>query len=85
MAVPSPRILVLQDMDRYPGAGALIGDMHACILKALNCVAVVTNGAVRDITRGEGHDFQMFSGSLSVSHPYSHFVHVGGAVQMGSL
>jgi 4-hydroxy-4-methyl-2-oxoglutarate aldolase len=85
LAIPSPRILVLQDMDRHPGAGALIGDMHASVLKTLDCVAVVTNGAVRDVSRIEGLDFQMFSGAVSVSHAYSHIVHVGGPVQIGSL
>lgn len=85
MALPSPRIIVLQDMDRYPGTGALVGEMHATVLKTLDCVAVVTNGAVRDVARIEGLDFQMFSGSLSVSHAYSHVVHVGGPVQIGSL
>ncbi len=85
LAVPAPRVLVLQDMDRYPGAGALIGDIHACVLKALDCIAVVTNGAVRDISRIEGMDFQMFSGAVSVSHAYSHIVNVGGPVQIGSL
>jgi len=85
LAIPPPRILVIQDMDRYPGAGALIGDMHACILKTLDCVAVATNGAVRDVPRIEGFDFQMYSGSLSVSHAYSHIVHVGGSVQIGGL
>jgi len=85
LAIPAPRILVIQDMDRYPGAGALIGDMHVCILKTLDCVAVATNGAVRDVSRIEGFDFQMFSGSLTVSHAYSHIVHVGGPVQIGGL
>jgi regulator of RNase E activity RraA len=85
LAIPAPRVLVLQDMDRYPGAGALIGDMHACVLKTLDCVAAVTNGAVRDISRIEGLDFQMFSGAVSVSHAYSHIVSVGGPVQIGSL
>lgn len=85
LAVPAPRFLVIQDMDRHPGTGALIGDMHACILKALDCVAVATNGAVRDVTRIEGFDFQMFSGSLSVSHAYSHIIHIGGSVQIGGL
>ena len=33
LAIPAPRVLVIQDMDRFPGTGALIGDMHACILK----------------------------------------------------
>jgi regulator of RNase E activity RraA len=72
-------------MDRLPGTGALVGDLHACILKTLDCVGVITNGAVRDITRIEGFDFQIFSGSLSASHAYSHIVHVGGPVQIGCM
>jgi regulator of RNase E activity RraA len=85
LALPSPRILVLQDRDRFPGGGALIGELHACILKALDCVGVITNGAVRDVGRIEGLDFQMFSGSVSVSQASSQLVHAGGTVQIGSL
>jgi 4-hydroxy-4-methyl-2-oxoglutarate aldolase len=85
LAIPAPRVLVLQDMDRHPGAGALICDMQACVLKALDCTALVTNGAVRDLTRIEGLDFQMFSGATSVSNASSHIVDMGGRVQIGSL
>jgi 4-hydroxy-4-methyl-2-oxoglutarate aldolase len=85
LAVPSPRILVIQDMDRTPGVGALVGEVHATILKSLGCVGVVTNGAVRDLCRIEPLGFQMFSRSLSVSHAYSHMVGIGGAVQIGGL
>jgi regulator of RNase E activity RraA len=85
LAVPSPRILVIQDMDRTPGVGALVGDVHAAILKSLGCIGVVTNGAVRDLPRIQPLGFQMFSGSLSVSHAYSHLVRIGGAVQIGGL
>jgi len=84
-AVPSPRILVIQDMDRTPGAGALVGDVHAAILQALGCVGVVTNGAVRDLPRIRPRGFQMYSRNLSVSHAYSHLIHIGGAVQVGGL
>jgi 4-hydroxy-4-methyl-2-oxoglutarate aldolase len=83
--VPAPRILVIQDMDRHPGAGALIGEVHAAILQALGCVGVVTNGAVRDLPRVEALKFQMYSGTLSVSHGYSHVVHVGGHAQVGGM
>jgi regulator of RNase E activity RraA len=85
LAVPSPRILVIQDVDRTPGVGALVGDVHAAILKSLGCIGVVTNGAVRDLPRIEPLGFQMFSGTLSVSHAYSHLVRIGGAVQIGGL
>ena len=45
----------------------------------------MTNGAVRDLPRIEPLGFQMFSGSLSVSHAYSHLIRIGGAVQIGGL
>ena len=85
LAVPSPRILVIQDVDRNPGAGALVGEVHAAILQSLGCVGVVTNGAVRDLSRIQPLGFQMFSGGLSVSHAYNHTIRVGGAVQIGGL
>lgn len=85
LTVPSPRILVIQDMDRTPGVGALVGEVHAAILKSLGCIGVVTNGAVRDLPRIQPLGFQMFSGTLSVSHAYGHLVRIGGAVQIGGL
>ena len=85
LALPAPRILVIQDVDRVPGAGALIGQVHAAILKSLGCIAVVTNGAVRDVPAIAPMGIQLFSGSLSVSHAYSHMVRAGGAIQIGGL
>jgi len=85
LAVPAPRILVIQDMDRTPGAGALAGEMSANIFKSLGCIAVVTNGAVHELSRVQPLGFQMYSGSLSVSHAYRHLVGIGDAVQIGGL
>jgi 4-hydroxy-4-methyl-2-oxoglutarate aldolase len=85
LTVPAPRILVVQDMDRYPGAGALVGELHALILKKLGCIGLVTNGAVRDVDRVKPLEFHMFSHHLSVSHSYCHIVHSGGQVQIGGL
>ena len=85
LSVPAPRILVVQDMDRHPGAGALIGEVHAEILKRLECVGVVTNGAVRDLPKVARFNFQMYSTTLSVSHSYSHVVHIGGPAQVAGM
>ena len=85
LALPKPRILVVQDMDRTPGIGALVGELHTEVLKALGCIGVVTNGAVRDVNRVQPLDFHMFSNHLSVSHSYCHVVHSGGRVQIGGL
>ncbi|MCE0497321.1 MAG: RraA family protein [Methylacidiphilales bacterium] len=85
LSLPQPRILVVQDLDRQAGVGAVVGEVHAEILKALGCIGVVTNGAVRDLQEVETLGFHMYSGALSVSHSYSHIVHVGGCIQIGGL
>jgi len=83
--IPKPRVLVIQDMDRHPGTGALVGEVHAQILKSLGCIGVVTNGAIRDLDRVKPLNFYMYSNLLSVSHGYSHIVSSGGRVQIGGL
>src|ERR1035437_487375 len=49
LSIPAPRVIVLKDVDRHPGLGALVGEVHASILLALNAVGLVTNGGVRDL------------------------------------
>ena len=77
---PSPRILVLQDMDDPPGRGAFVGDMHAAVLKALGCVAYITNGAVRELPSIQAVGLNFFAGNVSVSHAYAHIFDLGAAV-----
>jgi len=85
LAVPAPRIAVIEDMDEHPGVGAFLGDMHAAILKALGCVAYVTNGAVRELPRVRKLGFQLFAQNLSVSHAYAHIFDLGAVVTIGGL
>jgi regulator of RNase E activity RraA len=83
--IPAPRFLVLEDMDRNPGLGALLGEIHANICKALGCIAYLTNGAVRDLPGVEATGLQLFAGSIAVSHSYAHVVKFGEPVEMGGL
>jgi len=85
LTLPEPRVAVVQDIAAHPGVGALIGAVHMNILRALQCVGVVTNGAVRDLPAAEIAGFHYFAGSLSVSHAYVHIVEVGSAVEIGGL
>lgn len=85
LAVPEPRIVVLEDMDKPPGVGAFLGDMHAAILKALGCIAFVTDGAVREIPAIRGMGLQLFAGNLAVSHAYAHIFDFGATVKVGGL
>jgi len=85
LSVPAPRVLVIQDLDRNPGLGSFIGDVHTNILRAVGCVGVVTNGAVRNVDAARDLKFQMFAGNLSVSHAFAHVFDFGGPVQVGHM
>jgi 4-hydroxy-4-methyl-2-oxoglutarate aldolase len=82
---PSPRILVLEDLDDPPGRGAFVGDMHAAILKALGCVGYVTNGAVREVPSVRTMGVQLFAGSVAVSHAYAHIFDLGARIILGGM
>ncbi|MGA8442205.1 MAG: RraA family protein [Candidatus Sulfotelmatobacter sp.] len=85
LELPAPRILVLEDMDDVPGRGAFVGDMHAAILKALGCIGYMTNGAVRELPSVRSTGFQLFAGSVAVSHAYAHIFEVGAKINVGGL
>jgi len=85
LSVPAPRFLVIQDADPAPGTGALVGEVHAEILRALGCESIATNGAVRDIPEVSRIGFSLFAGCLSVSHAYSHIIEAGCSVAIGGL
>ena len=85
VSVPAPRVVVVQDAATRTGLASLLGAVHINILRALGCVGAVTNGAVRDIQAAEDLGFQLFAGSVSVSHAYVHIVEVGAPVEIGGL
>jgi 4-hydroxy-4-methyl-2-oxoglutarate aldolase len=85
LAVPEPRVIVVQDIGKQPGFGSFLGEVHANILRALGCVGAVTNGAVRDLPAVEALGFHLFAGHVSVSHAYAHIVEFGCPVEIGGL
>ncbi|MBZ5643030.1 MAG: RraA family protein [Acidobacteriia bacterium] len=85
LSIPAPRVLILQDMDDHPGLGAFVGDVHANMLRALECVGLVTNGAVRNLPEARLIGFQMFAGNVSVSHAFAHIFDFGKPVVVGRM
>jgi 4-hydroxy-4-methyl-2-oxoglutarate aldolase len=83
--IAAPRVIVLEDMDAEPGFGALFGEIHAQIGRALGCIGYVTNGAVRDLPEIGRTGFHLFARGVSVSHAYAHVVDFGGPVKVGGL
>jgi 4-hydroxy-4-methyl-2-oxoglutarate aldolase len=83
--IPAPRVIVFEDLDAKPGFGALFGEIHAQIGRALGCIGYVTNGAVRDLPGIARTGFHLFARGVSVSHAYAHVVDFGGPVEVGGL
>jgi regulator of RNase E activity RraA len=84
-SIAGPKFLVIQDADHSPGVGALLGEAYARISRAFGCMACLTNGAVRDLPGIEALGYQIFSGSVAVSHAYAHVVDYGDPVEIGGL
>jgi 4-hydroxy-4-methyl-2-oxoglutarate aldolase len=84
-SLPAPRVMVFEDVDPRPGLGAMVGEVHAIIGLALNCIGYVTNGAVRDLPAVKALGFHLFSGSVSPSHAYAHLIEFGEPVAIGDL
>lgn len=83
--LPAPRIAVIQDLELEPGAGSVVGQVHAAILKAFDCAALITNGAVRHIPVVAAMGFPMFAQFVTVSHAYTHVVEYGTPVEIFGL
>lgn len=84
-SLPKPHIIVAQDIASHPGLGALIGQVHFNIERALGCVGIITNGAVRSLPTAEALGIQIFAGNISVSHAYTHIVEFGTPVEVDGL
>jgi regulator of RNase E activity RraA len=80
-----PRVLVIEDIDAHPGKGSLVGPVHACIIKALGFVGVVTSGAIRATAKFNEIGLHAFSGNISPSHAYSHVVELGTPVEVAGM
>jgi 4-hydroxy-4-methyl-2-oxoglutarate aldolase len=85
LQVPPPRVIILQDVDKHPGLGAFLGDVHAAILRALGCVGYVSNGAVRELPAVHKMGLHLFAGKVAVSHAYAHIFDYGSPIEIGGL
>ncbi|MBI2929250.1 MAG: RraA family protein [Verrucomicrobia bacterium] len=85
METPAPSVLVLEDLDQPPGAGAYVGEVMATIHQRLGCIGAVTNGHFRDLDEVHALGFHFFAAGVCVSHAYVHLVDFGTPVKVGGL
>ncbi len=79
-----PKIALHQDLDDGAGIAACWGDVMATMHKALGCVGVVTNGAIRDIA-GMPDDFLLLASGEKPSHGHLHTVVHGEPVDIAGM
>src|SRR5207302_7150665 len=83
--VTGPRFLVAEDLDDPEGVGAMWGEVQATIFKALGCVAIATDGVVRDLPEVRAMELQLYATGTTASHAYAHFESCGHGVSIGGL
>ena len=84
-SIPSPRVVVVEDLDEPAGHGAMWGEVQSSIFQALGCVGTVTDGCVRDLKEAHDLGFHFFARGPGVSHAYVHVVAAGEPVTVGGL
>jgi len=79
-----PKICVHQDLDGEAGIAACWGDVMANIHYGMDCVGVLTNGAIRDIP-GMPEGIMMLARGEKPSHGELHTISFGETVQIDGL
>ncbi len=82
---PRPSLCVMQDVDGADaGFGCFWGEVQSNLHKALGCIGVVTDGAVRDIDVW-AEDFFVLAGSVMPSHAHVDVVATGHPVNVAGM
>jgi regulator of RNase E activity RraA len=81
-ALPGPKIVVVQDLDRPRAIGAFWGEVNSNIHRALGCVGTICDGAIRDLDEMTNAGFKALARRLCVGHAYSCPVRWGVPVEV---
>ncbi|MEQ9219674.1 MAG: RraA family protein [Cyclobacteriaceae bacterium] len=79
--IPSPKIVVVQDLDKPNHVGSFWGEVNANVHRALGCVGTITDGCIRDVDEMTNAGFKAIASRMCVGHAYSTPVAWGEPVQ----
>jgi regulator of RNase E activity RraA len=80
-----PVVVVLEDRDVPPGAGAFLGEVNGSLLAALGIAGLVTNGRVRDVAELRGFRYPVYAAGLCVGRSYMRLTDVGTPVTVAGM
>jgi len=81
-SIPSPKIVVVQDIDKPNVIGAFWGEVNSNIHRSLGCVGTITDGAIRDVDEMTNAGFKAIARRLCIGHAYSTPVRWGCEVEV---
>lgn len=84
LAVPEPRIMVIEDVDKEP-VGASFGELAAATYMAFGCAGIVTSGGARDTVAIRKRGLPLFATSHNVSHGYPRCMEMNVEVEIGGV
>ena len=76
-SLPSPKIIVVQDLDKPEVFGSFWGEVNSNTHRALGAVGTITDGAIRDLDEMNNAGFKALARRLCVGHAFSHPVRWG--------
>jgi 4-hydroxy-4-methyl-2-oxoglutarate aldolase len=82
--VPSPPVVVFQDLDDPPVA-ATFGEVMCTTYQRFGAAGLITSGAARDLDQVRRLGFACFSNGAICSHGWAHFVDVSIPVMVGGV
>ncbi|URM97238.1 RraA family protein [Actinomadura madurae] len=85
LAAEGPVVVVVQDLDEVPGAGAFLGEVNGTLLAALAISGFVTNGRVRDEPDLRAMGFAVHAAGLCVARAHMRLTAIGVPVRVGGL
>ncbi|MGQ4267486.1 RraA family protein [Nocardiopsis changdeensis] len=85
LAVEGPVVVVVQDLDDEPGAGAFLGEVNGTLLDALGISGFVTNGRVRDLPDLRGMGYAVHAAGPCVARAHMRLTAVGVPVRVAGL
>ena len=81
-AIPGPKIIVMQDLDKPDVIGSFWGEVSANTHKTFGCVGVIVDGAIRDLDEMKSAGFKALARRLCVGHAYASPVSWGEPVEV---
>jgi regulator of RNase E activity RraA len=82
--IPSPRVMVIQDLDD-PSFAAVFGEVMVSTYQSYGCVGLVTNGFARDLPAIRRLNFPCFASGIQVSHSYARLLEFNVPVNVGGV